>query len=1105
MGTVDPEPHPFEEVAASFLESFRRGENPELSLYQEEHPELAEEIRDLFPALLILEDLGSLVGDGTAGGGPALPQPSERLGEYRVIREIGRGGMGVVYEAEQESLGRRVALKVLLFHSFADSSRLERFHREARAAAGLRHQNIVPVHAIGEHQGLHYFAMEFIRGRNLQEILKEMRQAPDGQALAGALAPAGGNGSRFHAGARAALQVAEALAYAHAQGVLHRDIKPSNLLLDSGGTVWLTDFGLAKSDEAEALTHQGDWIGTLRYMPAERFKGWSDPRSDVYSLGVTLYEILTLEPAFPEEDRARLIQQVTSVSVPRPRKASPGIPRDLETIVLKATEKEPGHRYQSAEAMAADLRCFLSDRPISARRSTTLERSWRWCRRNRALASLICSVALLLLVIAIGSSVTALRLTDSLEKVRAANLEGKENLWRSYLAQARASRWSRRAGQRFESMAAVTKAAAIRSGPELRDEAVASMALVDLREKRRLELGSSGYAAFDADLERYAACDGKGRISVRSLVENREIARVPGSSHPVWRIEFSSGGRYLASRSHEPSKSDAVCQVWEVGGQTPVLSLPVGDPSGAMAFSPDGQEVAVGFASGSLSTFRLPGGESSKTYPVGPGPFSAAFHPREPILAVSSSVTGKVQLLDLRSGGAIRVLPHRDAAWGIAWHPRGKLLAVASGQGIHLWDTTTGLKSVLLGHQGPVIDICFSHAGDLLASRSYDGTTRLWDPYSVQELVVAPGVYQQPRFSWDDRLLAAYELGPGALGIWEVAAGRGWQALRCAPGEGGYFEVDFSPDDRLLAAGGRDGVKLWDLATGSEVGTVPQRDCRSVFFHPQSGDLITSGCFGLRRWALSKSKEGVVRIGPPRKLYQPSPSESPSCRVSRDGRILAFVAGDSIVVLLEEGAPERKLEGHDRVAYLDFSPDGRYFATGTWKGDGVRVWSAAEAKLLRELPVGESATVAFSADGRWLVTGSVREFRFFETGSWQPGRAFPRDERSRGPGPLCFDGDGGMLVVAGSLFGLELLDPATGRKLSLLEAPNLDVITSLRFSHDGGRLAVLVHDRVHLWDLRRVRDGLRPLGLDWNLPAFTPREEREQAETLRLQLAGDGE
>jgi eukaryotic-like serine/threonine-protein kinase len=258
--------------------------------------------------------------------------------------------------------------------------------------ARLHHTNIVPVFGVSEHDGLPYYVMEFIDGRGLDAVIGDRGVGEEARRLTPAEA------------ARVGLQVAEALAYAHAQGILHRDIKPSNLLLDGRGTVWVTDFGVAKLAGQDDTTRPGDTAGTLRYMAPERFRGQSDGRSDVYSLGLTLYELLTGRPAFDESDRGRLVRQVTQEEPPAPRRCDPAIPRDLETVVLRAMARDPGQRYQSAGELADDLRRFLEDKPVQARRVGPGERFLRWCRRNPAVAGLTAVAAGLLVLVAVSAS-----------------------------------------------------------------------------------------------------------------------------------------------------------------------------------------------------------------------------------------------------------------------------------------------------------------------------------------------------------------------------------------------------------------------------------------------------------------------------------------------------------------------------------------------------------------------------------------------------------------------------------------------------------------------------------------------------------------------------
>jgi serine/threonine protein kinase/Flp pilus assembly protein TadD len=491
---------PLERLAEEFVTRFRAGERPALTEFAERHPELADQIRDLFPALVEMEQLKPATGERT-GPYSTEPQHLEHIAGFRILREIGRGGMGVVYEAVQTSLNRRVALKVLPDHSVRDEKRRERFRREARAAARLHHTNIVPVFQTGEADGVHFYAMQFIAGCGLDQMVIELRRlreggsgapapvpgsemngagsesppahiaralatnsfgprpasgtrtfvpdpepraptatataAPDAphpavpapSALAGSTttpesAFSSGSGRRYwESVARIGVQAAGALAHAHALGVLHRDIKPSNLLLDAHGTLWVADFGLAKVAEDEDLTGTGDVLGTLRYMAPERFEGECDARADVYALGLTLYELLTLKPAFNGSGREKLIARVTQGQPERPSKLNPDVPRDLETIVLKASAREPDARYQTAAEMADDLECFLQDRPIRARRASTVHRFVRWSRRNPVVSGLTVALALVLTVVAAGSTVGMLSyraLAESETKARGA-------------------------------------------------------------------------------------------------------------------------------------------------------------------------------------------------------------------------------------------------------------------------------------------------------------------------------------------------------------------------------------------------------------------------------------------------------------------------------------------------------------------------------------------------------------------------------------------------------------------------------------------------------------------------------------------------------------
>ncbi|HKB04224.1 MAG TPA: protein kinase, partial [Gemmataceae bacterium] len=475
-------------LAEEFAERYRNGERPSVQEYCDRHPHIADDLREMLPALAEVEQVKDEVQ-----APPAVEPPKFReIDDYHILREVGRGGMGVVYEADDTRLGRRVALKVLATGKAGHA--LERFKREARAAARLHHTNIVPVFGVGDHEGLPYYVMQFIQGLGLDEVLDEVkrlqsrsgstvlpsavRSRPRKDISAVAVArslvtgtfeppsnpeafaetrthapaavgqvsnlsdPSGQVGSLSYASgssislpgqstltgrkptywqsvAQIGLQVADALDYAHKQGILHRDIKPSNLLLDLHGVVWVTDFGLAKAADQEDLTHTGDVLGTLRYMPPEAFEGKSEARSDVYSLGLTMYELLTLRPAYDERKKEQLVKQVTTTDPPRLGTLNRAIPRDLQTIVHKAIEKHPDHRYKSAADLAADLRRFLADQTILARRVSPTERFARWCKRNPTVAALTAAVFLLVTSVALVSSVLALRIEQKAREAQA--------------------------------------------------------------------------------------------------------------------------------------------------------------------------------------------------------------------------------------------------------------------------------------------------------------------------------------------------------------------------------------------------------------------------------------------------------------------------------------------------------------------------------------------------------------------------------------------------------------------------------------------------------------------------------------------------------------
>ncbi len=1182
-------------IVDSFLARYRRGERPALTDLIALHPDLAAEIHELIPALVKLEQFG-----GSADGAVDSPNGSarwsecgdegpcpERLGDYLIIRRIGGGGMGVVYEAEHESLKSRVALKVVHPRYRADAKYLRRFHAEARVAAGLHHTNIVSVFDYGDHDGVWYYAMQFIQGQPLDRVLADIRRLRDEETgdgvkgdpdavltvlppslptprstavmhglltgrfatatptdepvdatepieacafnfpqqagdVADGRAPADPRAAEpstlgssllgdlselryYREIARVGAQVADAMEYAHRRGVLHRDIKPSNLLLDALGNVWVTDFGLAKLEEGHDLSHSRELVGTLRYMAPERFRGISNRRGDIYSLGATLYELLTLRAPFEASDQLRMIELIRHESPAPPRHVGRNIPRDFETIVLKALAKDPHDRFGSAGEMANELRRFIDGRTIRSRPVSMAEHVWRWCKRDPWLAGANITAVVLITVLAIVSTAAAivyrnqaellLKQADALGRQATALVDerGRSDTaslnarWRAvdaYTAQARAGKFSRRQGQRFDSLEAVSQATKLLDGlppgPEvvsrrgtLRDLAIACLALPDLKPTGRVITRSRGAfaSAFDPRMSRYALWFRDGAISIRRFADDHEIARFsfPGAQG-VGVFAFSPDGRYLAT-THSPTYA---LKVWDVD-QGKIAADDVGPVyGGAAKFSPDSRKIGVAHNGDSLIVYDLATGRPGRRFAAGVS--DLAFRPDGTQIAVFDRSANPLtcEILDGETLTRVGAFALRVSANSISWSPDGSTLAfVGDDLKIDLFDAATGIRRASLeGHFNAGIRVAYHPAGTLLASGDWSSQLRLWDAARGRPLLNLTS-FCVPEISDDGRIVISFE---DQLTVCQLEPALEYRTFTRASAElRGFADSSVRHDGRLLAVGATDGAILWDLARGTELAYLPIGNAWHLMFD-SSGDLITSGTLGVRRWAIDfDAGRGELKIGPPRPL--PLPAGNCGIAVDRSGRITAKADHSYVYV----ATPERtgRIGPLNDCRYVTISPDGQWLATGTQgAGHGPVVWRVCDLTKVAGLSVDDGTGVAFSPDGRLLATMTA-PCRLWDVGTW-------REVRRIGDGGGCFSPDGRLMVVQEASKVIRLVETETGRTLARLESPDLSVFTP-SFSPDGSRLVMTTPDgpSVHVWDLRAIRRRLAGMGLDWDAPAYS--------------------
>jgi eukaryotic-like serine/threonine-protein kinase len=993
--------NPIDGVAEEFVSRFRRGEHPSLTEYIQRFPELADEIRELFPTLVLMEQARPLEN-------PKIPQaasldsfdkPPERFNEYRIVREIGRGGMGIVYEAVQESLGRQVALKVLPQHAVSNDSQTQRFKREAQAAARLNHPNIVPVFGVGEQNGTLFYAMQLIRGLGLDQVATEVKRLRDlrqpirtspkehdthplpataesshssvkdlaqvlvtgvetndvgqGQASNGGghfghpnsdsgsskmmlKNKSGPNDSQTYwkSIAKIGEQVALALQYAADEGVLHRDIKPANLLLDLQGKVWVTDFGLATDLSKDCMTETGDIIGTIRYMAPERLRGVSSPLVDVYSLGATLYELVTLEPLFGQLPREQILQAVSTVVPKRPRAVDSDIPQDLETIILKALAKEPRERYENAKSLADDLRCFLENKPIRARRTQPVDLIWKWCRRNPAVASLLTISTTLLIMLSIGLWISNLIRRERDEAIHQrelaelaqntsnqllvrTSLAEKEARIREHLAKAVAMQQSGREGQRFGSLDEIRQAALLQPSAELNrelvDNAIATFALTDIETEAEFKTTLNSPSCFNHQGTQFvqiqsheATNQGKQleqsrrdslysdfSLLVRNSSDWNQVTRYPGPEFACYFAfaEFSFNDKYLFVTYLRESEPDVLyCYDAVTFEKIHSTEIHTKDFEPNLAQQSKSSWIAYQTPDSVLIVYDVEKRQEVTRRKLDYLTMDLCFKPTGEELAATPQDGSAIYFLDtLTLEEKYRLLTgdiSAPAKLSLSWSSDGELLASARDDGsIEVWNVPQRrICSILRGHVGLIIGLEFSRRGYLMRTISRDASSRLWDASMGEELLVSER--QLLSFTADDRV--GFTTGSGlSAGIASLIHHNPIQRLH-DPAEGnspfgrrgnGIRWATFSPDEQIVLVYGESFIDGWEVSSGRKLSRINIPGCRRILFDPEGNYFLTLLSDRLLLWpmvrtALPESQQ--ICCGPPMEVDLGLPHVGPN-------------------------------------------------------------------------------------------------------------------------------------------------------------------------------------------------------------------------------------
>jgi WD40 repeat protein len=994
---------------------------------------------------------------------------SRYFGDYKIVEEIARGGMGVVYRARQLSLNRLVALKMIQSsHLLSDEARL-RFRVEIEAVAQLNHPHIVSLYESGEQDGAHYFTMRLVEGGDLAAQLKQERPLRERVKLL--------------------VKVCRAVHHAHQRGILHRDLKPSNILVDAEGEPHVADFGLAKStDHDSGFTFTSSVLGSPNYMSPEQATGKTRQLTtavDVYGLGAILYHVLVGRPPFQAKTPIETLRQVVDQDPVAPRSIHPAADRDLETIALKCLRKEPAARYGTAEDLARDLERWLAGDPIVARPLGLFQTLLRWSRRHPAAAMLSVALVLALAAIVVGTGIAAVR-------IRRAEEQSAAHLRESLLREASSLRLGSELGHRNEGLRLIREAVKLGGPPEFRmrarNELLATVARVEP------EFQATGSTNLPAKLELnavhpafqlLASVEDETNVVFRTLDDGAFRSRLVCPDGPVTRIDgFSRSGRFLALHHGN------LLSVWDLkdlkaGRQC--LSRP--GTNLTIAFHPREDSMVIEPTPYEALWLDLPSGNERLGWKAletrlrgGQAGWNAlAFSPDGRLLAGVGAGTRLIEFLDPLTGEQVRVTTNSAGPTAIRWNADDNSFAVATDDGrVTLWDPRTGtMRWSSPPMVAPAHSLAFHPHRDWLAAGCKDGKVRFIDTHQQRFVLEYPAESRHIAFSPH-----GLRLGPawseGQLGWLETHRAKAFISFGVARSFDNLKGGSFSADGKVLNVGYSRRVVICDPRLGRRVTARNDWDVSACAFHPQEDYLFTSDKKGI--WRSTYRLADLRLTLTPLELIHPG-ADWRGLAFAPGGRYFAAFNSESNRVFVFDQTLTNRLAalpaptGADRLA---LSPDGRWLTVGTSSNYVVRLWDVAGEKLLPSLPGGDPPHSAFSGDGRWLAVSGNR-FSLLQTGTWKPAPPLPFGGQRPILGAAAFSPDSRMLALVVNRFEVHLFDLRTFESLGILRPPGAIQMLSLVFSPDGAQLAgVGAEGRVAVWNMREIQQSLAEFGLAWD-------------------------